>query len=291
MKKYLAILAHLLVITWSQAQSGMIKERLTVESKILGKAVEYAIYLPHDYDQSDRSYPVLYLLHGFTDDETGWTQFGEVKKIADSMIGDVDVTDMIIAMPDGGVSLYVNSHDRKVRYEDFFFEEFMPHVESTYRIRTEKRFRGVAGLSMGGHGTLMYALKRPELFAAAAPLSAAVSTDQRVSEMSQGGYDGYFGPVYGKGLEGKSRITEHYKKNSGLHLIQTVDPEKVKRVRYYLDCGDDDFLIEGNLELSQIMNRRGIPHELRIRDGAHNWTYWRQALPEVLKFMSRSFHQ
>ena len=141
MRKFFTILIQLSVIGIAFGQGGIIKESLKIDSKILGKEVEYSVYLPHDYDLSSRSYPVLYLLHGFTDDESGWTQFGEVKTIADAMIDDLEVTDMIIAMPDGGVSLYINSHDGKVKYEDFFIQEFIPHIESTLRARTTARFR------------------------------------------------------------------------------------------------------------------------------------------------------
>lgn len=289
MRKITSILLLLLVFT--AKSQGIIKESLVIESKILKKSVEYSMYLPYDYEQSTRSYPILYLLHGFTDDEGGWTQYGEVKKIADSMMGDVNVTDMIIAMPDGGVSLYVNSYDGKVQYEDFFIKEFMPTVEAEYRVRAQKRFRAVAGLSMGGHGTLMYAIKYPELFAAAAPLSAAVIKSEDLVKIPQGNYDGYHGPVYGKGNVGEGRLTDHYKANSTLFLVESTDPEKLKTVRWYIDCGDDDFLIKGNMALHALMLDKGIPHEFRVRDGAHNWTYWRASLPEVLKFVSASFHQ
>ena len=64
-----------------------------------------------------------------------------------------------------------------------------------------------------------------------------------------------------------------------------------KSVRWYIDCGDDDFLYEGNCLVHIAMRKRDIPHEFRIRDGAHNWTYWRAALPVVLEFISMSFHQ
>ena len=163
------LLALLLFVSANSmlAQGGQLLESQSLNSKILNRVVEYSIYLPQDYQSSSRKYPVLYLLHGYTDDETGWTQFGEVKKIADQSMAEVDVTDMIIAMPDGGLHWYVNSHDGKTRYEDFFIEEFIPYIESTYKARASSEFRAVAGLSMGGHGTLLYAMKHPEMFAAA----------------------------------------------------------------------------------------------------------------------------
>jgi len=283
--------AALIYTVPAAAQQGTVMESLQVESQILGKTIEYSVYLPYDYETSSRKYPVLYLLHGYSDDETGWVQFGEIKTITDGLTGNPEVTPMIIVMPDAGVDWYINSHDGKVRYEDFFIQEFIPFIEDTYRARGTKEFRAVAGLSMGGFGTLNYALKHPDLFAAAAPLSAAAWGKESLLEMDQEGYDNFFGFIFGDGLEGEERITEHAKNNLPLILAQNEDAEALKTVRWYIDCGDDDFLINGNMELHRILNEREIPHEFRVRDGGHTWDYWRTALPEVLKFVSRSFHR
>ncbi|RLE00314.1 MAG: esterase family protein, partial [Bacteroidetes bacterium] len=114
------------------AQTGKVHDELTMESKILNMERKYAIYLPPDYESSERSYPVLYLLHGAGDDQTGWVQFGEVLHIADKAILEGSATPMIIVMPDGnsGKRGYFNDMQNEWRYEDFFFEEFMPYVES-----------------------------------------------------------------------------------------------------------------------------------------------------------------
>jgi enterochelin esterase-like enzyme len=153
-------------------QSSKVFDNLSLPSKILKGDRKYAIYLPPDYEASQRSYPVLYLLHGGGDDQTGWVQFGEVQHIADKAFADGIATPMIIVMPDAntGQRGYFNDLKNEWRYEDFFFEEFMPFVEKTYRIKKEKRFRAVAGLSMGGGGSFMYALHHPELFSSACPL-------------------------------------------------------------------------------------------------------------------------
>lgn len=293
LKKCFSILTLLFVgtATYTLAQAGLIKESLTIDSEILDKQVEYSVYLPSDYQDSNREYPVLYLLHGFTDDETAWTQFGEVKNIADREFQKVTVTPMIIVMPDAGVSWYINSKSGDVRYEDFFIDEFMPSIEQQYRIRDQKRYRGIAGLSMGGYGTLIMAFKHPDLFAAAAPLSAGITIQEDVPGMPQERWDDVFGVPFGKDLKGDNRLSDHYREHSILHLANTIKPEQLRGVRYYIDCGDDDFLIEGNMELHRILSDRDIEHEFRVRDGAHTWTYWRQSLPTVLEFVSQSFHQ
>ena len=153
----------------SMAQTGKVYENLTVKSDILKMDRKFAVYLPPGYETSEREYPVLYLLHGAGDDHTGWVQFGEVLHIADKAILEGNATAMIVVMPDAntGQRGYFNSIKGDWRYEDFFFQEFMPFVENEYRIRKDKRYRAIAGLSMGGGGTFVYALRHPELFSSA----------------------------------------------------------------------------------------------------------------------------
>ena len=108
MKKFLC--SFLLFISFfASAQQGLIKESLKVKSKLMGKEMKYSIYLPADYDKTNRSYPVLYLLHGYSDDETGWPQFGNAGTIADQSINSGDAPTMIIVMPDAEVTWYMNS--------------------------------------------------------------------------------------------------------------------------------------------------------------------------------------
>jgi len=125
--------------------AGKVEEQETISSTILGRGVNYTVYLPSDYETSQRSYPVVYLLHGVTDDNTGWLQFGEINRYADKAIADGVIPPMIIIMPNADLSWYVNSYDGKENYEDFFIKEFMPFVEKKYRIKGEKKYRGVAG--------------------------------------------------------------------------------------------------------------------------------------------------
>jgi len=285
--QFLSILTFCLFITSNlfAQPGGKVSDNLSMSSKILKMDRKYAIYLPSDYETSGRSYPVLYLLHGAGDDQTGWVQFGEVKNIADKAIADGKCTAMIIVMPDGntGQRGYFNSPKGDWNYEDFFFQEFMPYIEKTYHIRADKRYRAISGLSMGGGGTFMYALHHPELFSSACPLSA------------------YTGPLsvedlvrpWEKQLEGLSDDAKqkYFAQHSALELIKTMPDDQKKAVRWYIDCGDDDFLFEGNSLVHIAMRKKEIPHEFRIRDGAHNWTYWREALPIVLEFVSQSFHQ
>ena len=267
------------------AQSGKVYDNLSVPSKILNSDRKYAVYLPPDYETSQRSYPVLYLLHGGGDDQTGWVQFGEVLQITDKAIRQGAATPMVIIMPDAntGQRGYFNGINGNWPYEDFFFEELIPQVEKKYRIKAEKRYRAVAGLSMGGGGSFMYALHRPDMFSSACPLSA--STGPLTVEDLKARLERYNRPYE------ESDLQPYLEKHSAVHLIKSMDPELVKSVRWYIDCGDDDFLYEGNSLVHIAMKKKEIPHEYRVRDGAHNWTYWRESLPSVLKFVSDAFHQ
>lgn len=271
----------------SFAQTGKVMDELKLNSKILKGERKFAVYLPPDYETSSRSYPVLYLLHGYTDDQTGWVQFGEVQHIADKAINEGTATPMIIIMPDADTGLpgYTNALSGNWNYEDFFFEEFMPHVEDRFRIKKKKQFRAVAGLSMGGGGSFLYALHRPDLFSSAAPLSASLGP-QRLDEMNEFAYLGYTSANHNK-----KDFEIYSNRNNQLRIVDQLSKETLNSVRWYIDCGDDDFLYEANSLMHIKLRKKGVDHEFRIRDGGHTWTYWRTALPTVLAFISERFHQ
>jgi len=295
MKKVLFALFTVIISSMLAAQTGKVSDNLSMSSKILKMDRKYAIYLPPDYETSSRNYPVLYLLHGAGDDQTGWVQFGELLHIADKAINEGTATPMIIVMPDGNTGRrgYFNSPKGDWLYEDFFFQEFMPYIEKTYRIKAEKHYRAVAGLSMGGYGTFIYALHHPELFASACPLSAATGP-KTIEDLK-----------VDRALQSAENITDaqkeaYFKQYSVLNIIENISDDVIKstkpedqkkKVRWYIDCGDDDFLYEGNALVHIAMRKKGIAHEYRVRDGVHNWVYWRASLPKVLEFVTMDFHQ
>jgi len=268
------------------SQTGKVYDNLSMKSEILKSERKFAVYLPPDYETSERSYPVLYLLHGMGDDQTGWIQFGEILRIADKAILDGNATPMIVIMPDANTNKvgYFNTIEGDWDYENFFFEELMPYVEKKYRTKNEKRFRAIAGLSMGGGGSFMYAMHRPELFSSACPLSAYIgplSADDFKIQLQR----------MNSKITDETKIQSYFEKHNAISLIENISSEKLKSVRWFIDCGDDDFLYEGNSLVHIAMRKKDIPHEYRVRNGAHNWTYWRESLPVVLSFVSDSFHQ
>jgi enterochelin esterase-like enzyme len=166
---------------------------------------------------------------------------------------------------------------------NFFFQELIPFIEKTYRAKTDKRYRAISGLSMGGGGTFMYALHHPELFSAACPLSASVgplTLEEASARLKRQNPD-----------VTEEQVSRYFGNLSALELVNKMPEDQKKAVRWYIDCGDDDNLSIGNCLVHNSMLKNGIPHEFRIRDGAHNWTYWRDSLPKVLEFVSMSFHQ
>ena len=280
MKNALLTVIFLLIFAGgASAQGSKVSETLKVKSEILRMDRNYSIYLPPGYGTDDRAYPVLYLLHGSGDDHTGWVQFGQVQHIADRVIAEGKAAPMIIVMPDANEPIrgYFNIPDGSYAYEDFFFKELIPHIEKTFRARSERRYRAISGLSMGGGGTIYYALRHPDMFAAAAPMSATTSAWLRTEHKAT------------------EQQLENFRKAYNLEAIfnsaSEQQMESFRRIRWYITCGDDDFLYKDNSEMHILFRSKNIPHEYRVKDGGHTWTYWRMELAEALEFLSKSFTQ
>jgi enterochelin esterase-like enzyme len=290
-KKYLfSLLVIVLLVTSSNSQSKVLKS-LEMQSELLKTTVRYSVYLPHGYESSQENYPIVYLLNGFTGNETDWISQGQLKTVVDQLIKVNKIEPLVIIMPDGDDRLYMNKDDGTYPYEDMFIKEFMPFVESTYKIKSDKKFRGISGLSMGGAGSLRLALKYHDLFGACAGFSSGISTEEELMAESQKSFDDYFGRISPSviGATGDDRITEAIREYNLFQLIETKPADQLKTVNIYFDCGDDDFLAIGNSTLHIELLKKGIPHEYRVRDGAHTWNFWIQSLPLGLEFISDTF--
>lgn len=266
-------------------------ESITFGSSLLNRAVRYSVILPADYYTSNRRYPVVYLLHGYGDNETGWIQAGGADRIVEDGVKAGELPPMIIVMPDGGATFYVNDYLSKVRYEDMFVQEFIPYIDSSYRTRAKREYRGISGLSMGGFGALTLAMHHPDLFGSCAALSAAVRNEETVMAIPDDRYNTVYGPIFSGPVTGDARLTTAWKRNNPLTLAKSAPEGDLKQVRWWIDCGDDDALTVGNSLLHIALLDRKIPHEYRVRDGAHIWPYWRTGLPDALKFIAISFEQ
>ena len=281
MKRYLSLVCLVLsmaVQTFARQGYPNVAE-CEMQSKILGCTKKYCVYLPEGYADEDKSFPVLYLLHGLTDTHTAWRDKGNVQSIATELINDGKAREMIIVMPDAGTTYdgYFNSDCW--RYEDFFFQEFIPHVESTYRIIPDRQHRAIAGLSMGGGGTTWYAINHSEMFSSAYAMSALMGlvNDSWIT----------------RDPDARRRVfMESAVANNNIAAIENATKEQcaeIAKVRWFIDVGDDDFLFDNNVEFIKAMRQKRIPYQLRVRDGAHAWQYWQQALRIALPFVSQGF--
>lgn len=288
----------MLIFTLSaNAQFGTVDISNSVQSEILNREMPYSIYLPESYHTSNRNYPVLYLLHGMTGNHSDWVNRGEVHRIAGETMAENNAPEMIIVMPEGLFdAFYINNYDESIRWEDFFHEEFIPEIENKYRILGQRNARTIAGLSMGGYGALYHAVKYKEKFSAVYAMSGAFLEVEPMPESERRDWDRDFhlktwGPYNEEGYP------ENYKKHSMQEIFRNMDPiepveggwmtggnNEVPLPQIYIDCGDDDFLLQQNMNLVQIMNSKNVQFEFRVRDGGHTWDYWRSALEMSLDF-------
>ena len=148
-----------------------------LKSHTLGETVHYCVLLPPGYDSAPaRRYPVLYFLHGLGENEQTLFKTGGWNLIED-LRQQHKISDFLIVTPEAKASFYVNSADGKVRYSDFFLQEFIPYIETNYRIRRERKARAITGISMGGYGALRFAFADPNMFSAVSAQSAALMTE------------------------------------------------------------------------------------------------------------------
>lgn len=295
----LSLLFLLFVTAEVNAQNGTVDNSQIVESEVLDREMGYSVYLPESYNTSTRTYPILYLLHGMTGDHNDWITVGEVHRIAGKAIAKGDAPEMIIIMPDGLYdAFYINNYDGSVNWEDFFHEEFIPEVESRYRISDRGTPRAIAGLSMGGYGAMYHGVKYKEKFSAVYAMSAAflevepLQDGEEKSDWDREFHQKTWGP------DNEEGYPENYKEHSIQEMFLAMDPidpsqggmdQEAPLPKIYIDCGDDDFLFEENTNLANILKSKNVPFEFRIRDGAHTWDYWRTALETTMVFVGDSF--
>jgi len=271
MKKIVLILsAFIITVPFVGAQTGAVDCSQVIKSVILNKDMHYSVYLPPSYNTSNRSYPVLYLLHGMMDNYTGWAVKGEVTRIADKAFNGGAAPEMIIIMPDGLIdAFYINNYDKSVRWEDFFYQEFIPQIEKKYRIQPGRMSRAIAGLSMGGYGSLYHAIKHKDMFSVCYAMSAAVL---EVQPVKPGDTTVTFNNNFNLKLWGPNNdegLPMNYKEHSVHEMVKAMEPVKPQTgfsmatgpglPKIVIDCGDDDFLLQQNVNLVFLMKSKNIP--------------------------------
>lgn len=281
MKKNLLLIA--LCCTSLCASAGRIITD-SIRSQVLGATVRYNVYLPSGFDKSDNRLPFVYLLHGLTDTYTAWDQKGQMREIADELIESGESVPVVVIMPNAGGPDINNTPNGYFNmsgwaYEDFFFNELLPEAERKYRAIGDKAHRAVMGLSMGGGGSVGYSQRHSDMFSSCYAMSPWL-----ISGSGRPGPNGE-----------KTRMfytMEAVKEHSALIFVDNADDavkEQLRSVAWFLDCGDDDGLLGETFELYKKMRLAGIKAELRVRNGVHNWEYWRASLRQALPFASRNF--
>jgi enterochelin esterase family protein len=237
-------------------------------SKVVGDDRDFYVYTPPGYDPSAKTqYPVLYLLHGYSDAANGWSAVGRANVILDNLIAQGKAKPMLIVMPlgygapeivsRGGPTLRdANARDRNYsRFRDALFTEVIPQVEKTYRVSKDRNSRAIAGLSMGGAESLYTGLNAIDRFA-------------WIGAFSSGGLSEDFDATF-PALDSKA--------NAKLRLL-------------WIACGTDDRLIDFNRKLREWLKSKDVRHIDIETPGAHTWLVWRRNLAEFapLLFQGKS---
>ena len=266
----------------ADAQKGVVLEGQTLHSEALGSEWTYSVYLPPGYDGETRSYHTVYLLHGYGGNHTDWVRAGDAATTADSLIAAGAIPPVILIMPDGRNSFYVDT-DPPVgsgAYETAIVRDLISHVDGTYRTISRRRGRAIAGLSMGGYGATHLAFKYPDRFVAAASLSGVVGSAPP-SEEDQHYFTASFGDPFDLG---------RWEAENPHSWIPNLKEARV-RLPVLLTMGDDDsaWLYEGTVELYTALKEAELPAELRVTNGGHTWEVWDRSLKQTLIFFSRIF--
>ncbi|MBK8877490.1 MAG: esterase family protein [Haliscomenobacter sp.] len=239
-------------------------------SSAMNKIIKAVVITPASYD-GVKEFPVVYLLHGYSGSYRDWV------RMAKNVEGYADKLNILIVCPDGGYgSWYWDSPaDPAFKYETYVVAELIPWIDGHYKTVKDKKGRGITGLSMGGHGALFLAIRHQDVFGAAGSMSGGVDI-----RPSPNNWD--MAKRLGPYAEFPDRWEQHTVMNQ-LHLL------KPNSLAIMVDCGTEDFFLKVNERLHEELLYRNIPHDYIVRPGAHNWSYWTNAVSYQLLFMSHFF--
>lgn len=282
--RILFVAALLFVVSSIQAQQpahalGANVSEHKLASSLMGREMPYRMITPMQKAVAkDERYPVIYLLHGLTGHFNNWT---DLTKLSDYANG----YKVIIVTPEGGDGWYTDSvSNDKEKWESYIVQELIPEVDKKFRTLPVRDKRAIAGLSMGGFGSLKFGLKYPDKFVLAGSFSGALGAAD-ISEKTMSGaigktIDGIFGPVG----------SDTRKSNDLFGIIRSMTPENAKTIPFiYLDCGTEDFLFQNNRDFVSLLVEKKVPHEYRQLPGVHDWKYWDKQVQEFLQLADRMF--
>jgi S-formylglutathione hydrolase FrmB len=252
-----------------------------LNSKLMAREMPYNVFLPFIYDWDKfraNHYPVIYLLHGLNGHFDNWAAKTKLSRYA----ADANV---IIVMPEGDDGWYTNSaSEPNERYESYITEELIPEIDKNFRTIADRNHRFIAGLSMGGYGSIKFGLKYPQMFALVGSFSGALgAADWTEKEIgTKGAIAESILSVYG------AAGSQTRKENDIFQMIRDISAEKIKILPFiYIDCGTEDFLIKNNRDFVKLLSEKKIPHEFRELPGTHSWTFWDSQVQEFLRLRER----
>jgi enterochelin esterase-like enzyme len=258
-------------------------------SHILKRSVRYCVMLPGNYDaEANKKYPVLYFLHGLGENEQTLLRTGGWDLILD-LRHENKIGDFIMVAPEGRGSFFINSADGHDRYSDFFVNEFLPFIETHYRVIRERKARGVTGLSMGGYGALRFAFAFPEHFGSVSAQSPALITESPrkldADLRDAGPLAKLLGSVFGDPID-----VAHWNQNNPFQLARK-NQVQIKSQAIYFNCGEQDEygFAEGAAALDKQLRGEKVSHEFHLYPGGHNAEYFLSHLGETIQFHWRSF--
>lgn len=279
MYRLILLLVFLPLFAHSQVKTDTIQ----VYSTAMKKNLKAAVTTPSTYQNDGKKYPVLYLLHGgsgaFRDWHKSVSEPGLVGRMAEEY-------NLIIVTPGVGPASYYYDSPMldSVRYETYLIDELIPHIDKNYRTLAKKESRAITGLSMGGHGAITLSAEHPDLFIAAGSMSGVMNIDTRMWKVPE--------DFRNLRLEGQkvmlgSDLNYEGPAFSTYTAVGLADRMKANGLALIIDCGVDDFLIDTNRQMHQLLLENGTPHEYIERPGAHTWPYWTEALPVHLLFFDK----
>ena len=285
-------LGSLLIAVFATAGLVCAQSRIecsTFASHVLQRAVRYCVMLPPNYEkESNKKYPVLYFLHGLGENEQALMRSGGWGLIED-LQREHKVGDFIMVAPEGRGSFFINSADGRDRYSDFLTGEFLPFIETHYRIIRARKSRGVTGLSMGGYGALRLAFAHPELFGSVSAQSAALITEtpaQLNADLKDAGpLAGLLGSVFGNPIN-----VAHWKQNNPFELARK-NQIQIRTQDIYINCGDQDEygFATGAIQMHKQLLAEGVRHEFHLYRGRHSADYFLAHLGETIEFHWKAF--
>jgi S-formylglutathione hydrolase FrmB len=263
------------------AVAGAVRvERVAFESKLVGQPLPYNVVLPADYDAKaaqQTRYPVLYLLHGLGGSADDWVS--PRAHLSEYM----ERQPMIVVVPEGKDGWYTDGASPGEKFESYFVSELMPDVEKRFRTVGAREGRAVAGLSMGGYGSLKFGLKYPERFALAASMSGALGAPSWLPDQPLPSFvKPSIARVFGAADNPVRPANDIYK------IVREMPAARVASLPYfYLDCGTEDALLASNRDFAALLVEHKIPHEYRQLPGGHSWPYWDRQVREVLRLAAQ----